>query len=91
MRKLFWGASLATLVLAGQSHAQDAAQADASAPAQTAANDFDGIVPIVVTANRRAESVQDSSLSIAVIGGDDLAQAGVSEATDLGATVKFSF
>ncbi len=87
MKKLLWGASLATLVLAGQAHAQDADQADASAPAQAAASDFDGIVPIVVTANRRAESVQDSSLSIAVIGGDDLAQAGVSEATDLGAIV----
>ncbi|WP_183029946.1 TonB-dependent receptor [Altericroceibacterium spongiae] len=84
MKTLLWGASLGSLVIAGQVQAQDRANTTDHAALE---QDRGQIDTIVVTANRRSESVQDSSLSIAVIGGDDLADAGVSEATDLGSVV----
>lgn len=42
-----------------------------------------GIADIIVTANRRVENVQKSSLAIEVVGGDMLASAGVSKVADL--------
>jgi iron complex outermembrane receptor protein len=42
-----------------------------------------GIADIVVTAQRRSESVQKSSLAIAVVGSQDLARQGVGNARDL--------
>ncbi|WP_162806614.1 TonB-dependent receptor [Sphingosinicella terrae] len=88
MRKLIWAASLATLAIATGAQAQDApadeAQALETADAEGAG---DQIEDIVVTASRRAESVQDSSLSIAVLGGETLANAGVTQASDLGTVV----
>lgn len=44
-----------------------------------------GLEEIVVTAQRRPESVQKSSLSIAVVNGADLVRRGVTEARDLAA------
>ncbi|MFV0644195.1 MAG: TonB-dependent receptor [Sphingomonadaceae bacterium] len=46
-----------------------------------------GIQEIIVTASKRAESVQDSSLALSVISGDDLAAKGVSSAADLSSNV----
>lgn len=47
------------------------------------ANSAMGIGDIVVTAQRRAESVQKSSLAIDVVSGEDLMRAGVSRTEDL--------
>ena len=47
------------------------------------ATDSGGLQEIVVTAQRRTENVQQSSLAIDVVGADQLAQRGVSEARDL--------
>jgi len=85
MGRLLWAASAAALAFASAAHAQDA-----SAPAAgVGVGDDNGrqIGDIVVTAARHAESVQDSSLSIAVVGGEQLAQKGVTEAADLSAVV----
>ena len=62
--------------------AQQAATAAAPA-ANPAATPERGIGEIIVTAQRRAESVQKSSLSIQVLGKDDLVRSGVSTARDL--------
>lgn len=43
----------------------------------------DGLQEIIVTASRRAESAQDVPLSISVVGGEQLASSGVSQAVDL--------
>lgn len=43
-----------------------------------------GIADIVVTAQRRSESVQKSSLAISVVGGEELARQGVVNARDIG-------
>jgi iron complex outermembrane receptor protein len=61
----------------GSAHAQ-------SAPDTEEAGALD---EVIVTASRREQSVQKSSLAISVLGGESLAQAGVSQATDLGTVV----
>jgi len=63
--------------------AQDAIAGRDDASAQAT----QGIGDIVVTANRRVESVQKSSLAISVVGGAELAQAGVTQAADLASLV----
>jgi iron complex outermembrane receptor protein len=83
MKILFQAASILALAVASQAQAQDAP----AAAAPPAASSGHQIEDIVVTASRRSESVQDSSLAISVVGGDALASAGVSQATDLGAVV----
>lgn len=54
---------------------------------QTARSAAEGLEEVIVTAARREQSVQTSSLSIAVLGGESLSSAGVTQATDLGTIV----
>jgi iron complex outermembrane receptor protein len=84
MGKLYLAASVAALAVSMQAQAQDLPAAPGSQVGDASDRQ---IQDIVVTASRRSESVQDSSLSIAVVGGERLAQQGVSQATDLGAVV----
>ncbi|HKY81171.1 MAG TPA: TonB-dependent receptor plug domain-containing protein [Sphingobium sp.] len=72
--------SAAAIAIVGAGAGTARAQSD-SAPAVAQ----EGIQDIVVTAQRRAENVQASSLSIQVVGGADLQRRGVSEARDLAA------
>jgi iron complex outermembrane receptor protein len=69
----------ATLALISAS----AAHAQTPAPSAQAATPGASLEEIVVTASRRSERVQKSSLAIAVVTGGDLAQAGVTQAKDL--------
>ncbi len=62
------------------------AQAATETPAASAAG-ASGIEEIIVTASRRRESAQTSSLALAVIGGDELAAAGVTQASELATLV----
>jgi iron complex outermembrane receptor protein len=62
------------------SHAPIQAQ---SQPANAEADAATGIADIVVTANRRAESVQRSSLAIQAFDEESLRKSGVTQATDL--------
>ncbi len=63
------GAGSMALVCATAAHAQDAAPANASVDAAT---DQDGLADVVVTAERRSESLQRTPVSVGVVGGDDL-------------------
>jgi len=85
--------ALGTVCLASAALAEPTAPAPPSAAASTAATttvaaDTSGeIQEIIVTAQRRPEDVQKSSLAIQVIGGDALAKAGVQDVKDLSALV----
>ncbi|MCC7463561.1 MAG: TonB-dependent receptor [Gammaproteobacteria bacterium] len=61
------------------------AQAASETPATIAA--ASGIEEVIVTASRRRESAQTSSLALAVIGGDELTAAGVTQASELATLV----
>ncbi len=71
-------AGLMTLAVGTAHSQQPAAESEESAGA---------LEEVVVTAARREQSVQTSSLAIAVLGGESLAEAGVTQATDLGTVV----
>ena len=76
-------ALLMTLVcVAPATHAQTAS--DANNADNTAAG---GLQEVLVTAQRREESVQRSSLAIAVVSSDALQQAGVTQAAELASIV----
>jgi iron complex outermembrane receptor protein len=60
---------------------------EAPATAQTSPGQARAVPEIIVTANRREESVQDSSLSIDVVDGAEVEAVGVVQATDLPALV----
>lgn len=62
-----------------------AAQTDAQAP--QAATQVDGLGEIVVTAQRRSESVQDAAVAITAISGDTLTARGISDVLSLGSSV----
>ncbi|HKY80300.1 MAG TPA: TonB-dependent receptor [Sphingobium sp.] len=76
--------STASIIIAlaahGSAFAQEAAASGESAAPQS------GISDIVVTAQRRSENIQRSSLSIQVVTGEDLIRRGVTEARDLAQT-----
>lgn len=70
------------LSLAGAPALAQESSEQAAADAQSG-----GIEDIVVTAQRRSESVQKTSVSISVLSADQLAQAGVTQARDLANSV----
>jgi iron complex outermembrane recepter protein len=74
---LVGGASMLALVTAGTAQAQDAASASPEADAPEANE-------IIVTAQRRAERLEDVPVSIVAISGDTLARTGVQRLSDLG-------
>ncbi len=75
----FMGSSLLVIACSASAYAQDAAPA-------ASANDAD-YGEIVVTANKRAQSINDVGLSITAETGDTLLQRGISSPTDLGKIV----
>lgn len=99
-RSLHWllsaTGSLAALAAGTTAQAQDqdagtvATPAETSAPAATPepqADDKGGVGDIIVTAQRRAQSINDVPISISAFSGDDLAARGVTDASDLGKLV----
>ena len=59
----------------------------AQAAGEPAVAEASGIEEVIVTATRRRESAQTSSLALAVLSGDDLAAAGVTQASELATRV----
>lgn len=68
------GASIAALTLASPAQAQDSA---------SVAEDDGGIAEIVVTAQRRAERLQDAPLSVTALSADSLADRGIDNLSDV--------
>lgn len=81
------GITLATFALIVATSPVVAQEGIASPPAAAASDTSGQLEAIIVTAQRRPENIQKSSLAIQVIGGDQLAKAGVQDVKDLSALV----
>lgn len=73
---LLAGVGPALLGFSASAHAQGSGEVSENGPTS-------GIGEIVVTAQRRAESIQNVGIAITALSGDDLAKAGVTSATDI--------
>jgi iron complex outermembrane receptor protein len=76
-------ASAAVLALVAQPAFAEDEPADAASGASAEDQPEGGLSEIIVTSERRAESLQRTALAVSAIGGDELINAGVSEATGL--------
>lgn len=85
MRKaVLCGISSVALVAATSAGAQTTPSQGAEAPAQSAANNqSSGLEEIIVTAQKRSQSLNDVPLSISVASGEQLTQRNVSDVADL--------
>lgn len=71
---LLVSSALVSIVLASPAQAQEEAAAD---------TEVEGIADIVVTAQRREESLQKAALAVSAVTGDDLVQTGISDTLGL--------
>lgn len=78
---LLTGSAIALLVGAPTAFAQEAAQGARDADA------VEGLAEIVVTAQRRSESLQRAAIAVSAVTGDDLAKSGITETANLGKLV----
>ena len=78
---------LATSVLAALSVPATAFAQDANPSDQTEATEDQGLGEIVVTAQRREESLQRAAVAVTAVGGEDLVNAGITETANLGRLV----
>ena len=78
-KKAFLATCLSTTMLIGW-HAPALAQ---DAPAEEGTSDSGGIAEIVVTAQKRAQNLQDVPVAVSALAGDELESRGVSETSDL--------
>lgn len=87
MRKQYLcGVAAATMMWAVSAQAQSQAQASDAQPAATAAvpeQDQEGLQDIVVTAQRRSESLQRAAIAATAVTGDTLVNAGISDPAQL--------
>ena len=96
VNRLLLGASITTMVIAGQAHAQTAADS-ANAPLQqpvaaSVAGQSQNSADIVVTANKREQRLNDVGITVAVLSGDALQQRQINSLADLAnATPSLSF
>lgn len=81
---LRYGVALAALALASSpALAQENVQTDASAAEGASAVEGSSTGDIIVTAQRRAQSLQDVGIAITAFGGDALADMGLSKSSDI--------
>ena len=80
---LFTTGSLLAAVVAGPAAAQTTADPSDGAANAQAEDGQAGIQEIVVTAQKREESLQRTALAVSAVGGDDLVNAGVTETAGL--------
>ena len=78
---------LATTVLVGLSVPATAFAQEAATSDQTEATEDQGLGEIVVTAQRREESLQRAAVAVTAVGGEDLVNAGITETANLGRLV----
>lgn len=78
------GVSVFAVLAASGVHAQEAAPASQPAPAAAQpAQDDGGLDTIIVTAQRRAENLQNAAIAITAVGSEQLIRAGVTDTTQL--------
>ena len=91
LKALLAGTAIALAMTSHSALAQDAPAQDISGDTNEAAangeQDEEGLVEIVVTAQRREELAQRTGMAIDVLTGDEILTQGVSQATDLGKIV----
>ncbi|AJA09531.1 hypothetical protein SKP52_13215 [Sphingopyxis fribergensis] len=76
-RWLYWTTALGTLGICNAAAAQDVAP---QAPiANIAETETSGLTDIVVTAQKRSESIQDIPVTVLAVGGDQIAQEGIKD------------
>lgn len=75
---------VASLALASSAHAQDAGPSAQAAPQEA---DAQGVADIIVTANRRAERLQDVPVAVNVLTSAALAQTGITDTQNLASLV----
>ncbi len=75
---LFAGCAMAAMLVSAPAHAQEA---------DTRAEPQSGIADIVVTAQRRSESLQDVPLAVSALDADRIREAGFNDVEDLSSTV----
>ena len=81
------GVALAAMAMAASpAAAQDGADEEATAPTATS-EPSEGGDDIIVTAQRRSESLQNTALAVAAVGGGDLQKLGVADVTALSKAV----
>ena len=85
IRTLAWVVTAALTLLPLASSAQDAAPAETAAPAEAAP--LPAIEEIVVTAQKRAQSVQEVPISVAAIGGDQIDDLKITDTNDIAGLV----
>lgn len=86
------GASITSIALAGQAHAQSAAPTEDAQAEQQAANEAQNSGEIVVTANKREQRLNDVGLTVSVLSGDALQDRQINSLEDLAnATPGLSF
>ena len=73
--------SASTLAIAGNAFAQDMQPSDEAEP--QSAQPSQGLQEIIVTAQKRSESLNDVPLSITAASGDQLADQGITDVADL--------
>lgn len=78
---LFIGASL--IAFAGSALAQTGAETDSGSTAESPASSDGGLAEIIVTAQRRSENLQRAAVPLTAVGGEDIAQAGITNPNDL--------
>ncbi|PXW79203.1 iron complex outermembrane receptor protein [Blastomonas natatoria] len=78
---------LATTMLVGLSVPATAFAQEAAPSDQTEATEDQGLGEIVVTAQRREESLQRAAVAVTAVGGEDLVNAGITETANLGRLV----
>lgn len=88
MKHLLLTGSAAILAIGTQSaFAQQQPTATQATPAPVDETQTEGLEDIVVTAQRRSESLQRAALAVSAVTGDDLAKSGITETANLGKLV----
>jgi len=87
MKQILLAGTAAILVAGAQPAFAQEATVQPDGAAQSAEETSDGLADIVVTAQRRSESLQRAAVAITAVTGDDLAQSGITETANLGKLV----
>ena len=84
---LLAGGSIAAFVASVPAYAQTVTDTAQPVEETRAPGDEEGLTPIVVTAQKRPENLQDVPISVIAVGGDDLKARGIVNTAELGTVI----